>query len=330
MKLDKKEIIRLLAEYGVNKVIGYKKARAGVANHNWIIYAKTGKFVLRGVSVWKKPKDLAFEFKYINYFNKNLSYKVPQPLQNNHNTFITKYKNRLFWLYPLIDGKIVEVFSTDELREVARLMSEYHKILIKSKLDNKKKTTKPSSPLILKELMEHRKKASAKKQKHDCVFLSEVDDLIEIYSKIKPKVYFNLKAYPLHRDINPENVIFKNGKAVGLIDFDNVSFYKEPLIKDIVVLLMYSCRNKRDRKKLDLEKARFFLKEYQKYRKLSLEEIKLIPDLATSTAIEDFCYVQWLFENDRRRAKLYRLKLYANIARWFWNNKLLIIKALSA
>lgn len=330
MKITKQEIISLLANYNIGVIISYKKTSAGVANHNWIIQAKRGKFILRGVPAWKKAKDLLFEFKYINHFNKHFSYQVPQPLLNNNHALITEYKDRLFWVYPLINGKTIKVFSKNELRETAKLMAEYHKVLIISRLDNLKKVTKPCNPYILKELISQRKRASSRKQKHDLIFLSEANSLIEIYSKIKPKEYFHLKAYPLHRDINPENIIFKNGKAVGLIDFDNVSFYKEPLIKDIVILLMYSCRKKRDRKKLDLEKAKFFIKEYQKYRRLSLDEIKMIPDLAASNAIEDFSYVQWLFENDRRRAKLYRLHLYASIARWFWNNKPLIIKTLSS
>ncbi len=328
MRLTKKEIIGLLNNYSIRDFISHKKMLAGVANHNWIIQTKRGKFILRGVSAWKKPKDIMFEFEYMNYFRQKFSYQIPKPLENNNHNFITKYKNRLFWLYPLIDGNTIKVFSKNELHEIAKLMAEYHQILIKSNLDNGQKVTKPCNSNVLKELIKHRKIASLKKQKNDMIYLSEVDDLIKIYKQIYSKEYFDLKAYPLHRDINPENVIFKNGKAVGLIDFDNVSFYKEPLIKDIVILLMYSCRNKRDRKKLNLESARFFLKEYQKYRKLSINEIGLIPNLATSNAIEDFSYVQWLFNNDKRRAKLYRLKLYANIAKWFWNNKELIVKAL--
>lgn len=329
MKLTKREVIELLNNYSIGNFINHKKTLAGVANHNWIIQTTKGKFVLRCVSKWKKTKDLKFEFYYIDYFRKKFSYQIPQPMKNNSHELITKYRNRLFWLYPLIEGKTIKVFSKNELREVARLMAEYHEILIKSGLDNGKKVTKPSSPHILKELIDHRKKASLKKHKNHTIFLSEVNDLIEIYSQIHTKEYFALKAYPLHRDINPENIIFKIKKAVGLIDFDNVSFYKEPIVKDIVILLMYSCRNKKDRKRLDLDRAKFFIKEYQKYRKLTLEEIKIIPDLATSTAIEDFSYVQWLFENDKKRAKLYRLKLYANIAKWFWNNKEFIIQTLS-
>lgn len=329
MTLTKIEVVKLLNNYPIGDFISHKKTMAGVANHNWIIQTTKGKFVLRCVPEWKKIKNLNFEFEYINHFKKKFSYQIPKPMKNNDQEFITKYKNRLFWLYPLIEGITIKVFSKTELHEVARLMAEYHRILVKSGLDNKKKITKPSNPLVIKELTGYRKRASLKKLKNDVLYLSEVDDLIKIYSQIHSKEYFALKAYPLHRDINPENIIFKNGKAVGLIDFDNVSFYKEPLIKDIVILLMYSCRNKRDRKKLNLESARFFLKEYQKYRKLSINEIRLIPDLATSNAIEDFSYVQWLFENDRKRAKLYRLRLYANIAKWFWNNKKIIIKALS-
>lgn len=329
MKLTDQEVIGLLKNYPIGAFISYKKVLQGVGNHNWIVHANKGKFILRCVSKSKKSKDLKFEFKYLDYFRKRFSKQIPYPLKNMNHECITKFKNRLFWLYPLIKGRTIKVFSKKELSESAKLMAEFHRLLIKSKLNNGKIVTKLCNQHILNVLVAQRRRALLRKNKNDIIFLSGVDDLIEIYRQIHPKDYFALKAYPLHRDIDPDNVIFKNKKAVGLIDFDNVSFSKEPIIKDIVILLMYSCRNKRNRQKLDFNSAKFFINEYKKYRNLSIKEIELIPYLAASGGIEDFSYVQWQFENDKRRAKLYRLKLYANIAKWFWNNKEIIIKTLS-
>jgi len=333
MRLTKKEITELLKNYNIGTLLSYKKTRTGVANHNWIIKTTDGKFVLRGVSKFKKLKEIKFELEYLDYFYKNgFPYQIPQPVINNKSKFITKFKNNYFWIYSYIDGKLIERFGKTELKEVAKLMAKYHDILEKSNLDNSKGRGVPFNKIaILKELKQFKAKCSKKikKQKKDKIFLSEVDDLIKILENLNPTLYLKLKHYPIHRDINPENIIFKNKKAIGLIDFDNVSFINEPLVKDISILLMYSCREIRNKSKLNLKLSKFFIIEYQKHRELSFDEIKLIPDLITAGAIEDFSYAFWLLENDPERAKLKWLKQYSKLAKWVIENKKVIIKFLS-
>lgn len=328
MNLNKEEVITLINKYPIGNVIGYKRALEGLGNYNWIIETTKGKFVLRCIPFWKMTKGLEFEFKYLDYFRKRFSKKIPKPLENNNHQLMTRYKNKRFWIYELIKGKTILDYSKNQLREAAKLIAEFHNILVKSGLDNGRKVTSPRNPYISNALVTQRKRASSRKHKNDIIFLSEVDDLIEIYKQIRPKDYFALKAYPLHKDLKLDNVIFKNGHVVGLIDFDQVSYNKEPLIKDVTNFLYY-CRSKRDRKKMDLESAKFFIKKYKKYRNLSDKEIALIPYLEASNSIEDFSFTQWLFENDKKRARLYKLKLYSNMAKWYWNNKEFIIKTLS-
>ena len=75
--------------------------------------------------------------------------------------------------------------------------------------------------------------------------------------------------------------------------------------------------------------ASFFLREYRKHHRLSDEEIAFIPDIITAGAIEDFSYAYWMLINDPKRAKLYRLRLYSQVARWHHKNKIEIIKKLT-
>jgi len=333
MQLTKKEIIELLRRYDLGTFLSYKKAKMGVANHNWIIRTTTGKFVLRCVSRFKKLKEIKFELKYLNFFRKShFQYKIPKPLKNNISRYITKFRGGYFWVYPFIEGKIILRFGRSELKELAKVMAEYHSILEKSKLDNSRHQNIPFNRIaILKELKQFKNLCSKKKKKEkkDKIYLLEVDELIGILESLDPTIYLKLKAYPIHRDINPENIVFKKKKVIGLIDFDNVSFMDEPLVKDIAILLMYSCRTLTNESKLNLKLSKFFIKEYQKYHKLTLDEIKLIPDLIIAGAIEDFSYVFWLFENDPERVKLKWLKLYSKLAKWITKNKKYIIEFLS-
>jgi Ser/Thr protein kinase RdoA (MazF antagonist) len=163
----------------------------------------------------------------------------------------------------------------------------------------------------------------------DKIFLKESSILIPLMKSLDAREYSKLPTYPLHRDINPENTLWTNKKLVGLIDFENIGTMNDTVIKDISVMLQYSCRDKKQKHKLDLKLAKFFLNEYKKHRQLTDKEIGFLPDVITAGTIEDFAYAYWMLINDPKRAKLYRLKLYSKTAQWYHKNKLQIIKKLT-
>ena len=115
---------------------------------------------------------------------------------------------------------------------------------------------------------------------------------------------------------------------MGIIDFENVSTFNDPLIKDITIVIMYQCRDKKTSYQTNLRKAKVFLDTYSSFRKLSSDEISLIPDIITAGAIEDFNFAYWMLFNDPERAKLYRLEQYARSAIWHNEEKQKIIEYL--
>ena len=123
-----------------------------------------------------------------------------------------------------------------------------------------------------------------------------------------------------------ENVLWSVRRILGIIDFENVSTLNEPLIKDVSVVLQLGCS--KDGEKMDLSKAKYFIKEYRKFRKLSPKEIKLLPLIITAAYIEDFSYAYWMLKHDPDRAKLYLLKKYSLAAQWYWNNRNKLVKEL--
>jgi Ser/Thr protein kinase RdoA (MazF antagonist) len=122
--------------------------------------------------------------------------------------------------------------------------------------------------------------------------------------------------------------LWKQRKLVGVLDWENVGSMNDTVIKDISVMLQYSCRDKRHKHKLDLKLAEFFLKEYRKHHPLSDEEVRFIPDIIAAGSVEDFSYAYWMLINDPERAKLYRLKLYSKTAQWYNKNREEISKQL--
>lgn len=318
----------ILGNWGIENTISCKKAEKGVSNHNWIVKTNEGKYVLRKVRQDKKLSELKFELEYLNYLKrKKFPYKIPAPTQNKRGSFFVRKGSSVFWLYAFIEGKDIKRFGYPELKECAKMMANYHKLIENSGLDNKTSCSDFSRKEIMREISSFRKKiGDSPKDKKDKIFLEESSKLLPLLSGLNVREYSKLKKYPLHRDINPENTLWKKKKLIGVIDFENVGEIKDTLIKDIAGMLQYSCRDKTDKYKLDLKLVRFFLKEYRKYHPLSETEASFIPEVIIAGAIEDFSYAYWMLINDKKRAKPYRLKLYSKVAQWFNQNKKMIVE----
>jgi Ser/Thr protein kinase RdoA (MazF antagonist) len=330
--MDKIEIKMLLDNWDVGKLVSYRQAGKGVVNVNWIIRTTHGKYVLRKVAHFIKMKNLKFEVKYLTYLKEhNFPCRIPAPIKAKNKEYFLKFRDSYFWLYGYIEGRDIKRFGYSELRECAKMMATYHKIIESSGLSNKKGNDELFNRApILKELEKFRAQilSKDKQDRKDRIFLKESSILIPLMKSLDGREYSKFPKYPLHRDINPENILWKNKKLVGLIDFENIGTMNDTMIKDISVMLQYSCRDRKQKDKLDLKLARFFLREYKKHHQLSDKEIRFLPDIITAGSIEDFSYAYWMLVNDPKRAKLYRLKLYSQVAQWYNKNRQGIMRKL--
>lgn len=186
----------------------------------------------------------------------------------------------------------------------------------------------------LKEIEEYRNEILRENKVNltEKTFLEESARLIPILLGLDEDPQSNLRLYPIHRDLISENLIWKQGKLAGVIDFEHVSQTNDPVITDIAVTMQYCCRDKKIRHQLDLESARRFLQQYRESHPLSDEEVGLIPDLMTAGFIGDFSFAFWMTRNDPKRAKQseeegYGLALGSRAAQWSHSNRERIAEA---
>jgi len=331
--MDKKEIEVLLKNWDIGDLISHKQARKGVVNINWVLKTAKGRYVLREVAQFTRTSDVKFGFEYLACLRENgFPYRIPTPIRMKNGGFILRFKGSRFWIYEYIEGKDVKRFGYPELKECAKMMAIYHIMIERSGLDNKQGCGVVfRRRSVLRELEGFREQILKKdrQDRKNQIFLEESSILIPLIRSLDGREYSRLPRYPLHRDINPENTLWKDGKLVGVIDFENVGAMNDTLVKDLSIVLQYSCRDQKQKHKLDLERANFFLQEYKRLHGLSDREIAFIPDIVTAGAIEDFSYAYWMLVNDPKRAKLYRLKLYSQVAQWYHENKTKIVEKLT-
>jgi len=331
--MSSREIKKLLDNWDVGGLISCRQARKGVVNINWIVKTTLWKYVLRKVAHFTNVEDMRFEVRYLTYLIEHeFPYRIPAPIRTKNKEDFLKFKGSYFWVNEYVEGKDVKRFSYPELRECAKMMAIYHRIIENSGLDNEKGSGDVfRRASVLGELDKFRGQIleKDKQDRKDRIFLQESSILVPLMKSLDGQEYSKFPKYPVHRDINPENTLWKNKKLVGLVDFENVGTMNDTVIKDISVMLQYSCRDQKQKHKLDLKLAKFFLGEYRKHRQLSDEEIEFLPDIITAGSIEDFSYAYWMLVNDPKRARLYRLKLYSQTAQWYQKNKQEIIEKLS-
>jgi Ser/Thr protein kinase RdoA (MazF antagonist) len=215
------------------------------------------------------------------------------------------------------------------LREVAKMISEYHRVLEKSGLylGNRK-----SDPLLKKQLLneikENRRFIDSKKKKSraDKLYYAKSENLLHIVGVIDSKKCDKLKQFPIHRDIGPENILWENRRISGIIDFENVGISNDVLVKDLAMVIQSALTS--DQGFIDIVRAKYFIDEYRKHRSISMKEIELIPDIVVSIFIDNFNYSYWLVNNDSNRRKVKWIRDNAAGAVRIWNDREMIEKRL--
>ena len=175
------------------------------------------------------------------------------------------------------------------------MLSQLHNVIANSSLREIIKNNFFDVSIIIQEGFEQIKASSKENDAFSNHYTDKAGELVNLVRELK---YPDLPFFPIHRDISSENVIFDKDKLIGVIDFDNVSVYNEPLVKDIANLFLYSCFNKNKREELNFRLAKSFFKMYSRTRKLSREEIIAIPILAVMGCLEDLNYEYWLYKNE--------------------------------
>jgi homoserine kinase type II len=322
------KIEKILKNWDIGKIKKIKLSEEGVVNYNWFVETDKGKYFLRKFVMNRKISDLKFEIDYLKKLQvSGFKYPTPNPIATIKNKFLVGINKKYFWLDNFIEGKIRREFKKKELGEVAKMISEYHNILEKLKLKSGGKDIDDLGRKgVLNEMEGFIRKLSKLKKlsKEEKNYLNETEKLIPILNGVNVRKYSRLKKYAIHRDLHQDNILWHRGKISGVLDFENVAFGNDTFVKDICIILQYSCSDNELR--LNFANARFFLREYKKYRKLKEKELQLIPDIIAAGFIEDFEYQYWLFVNDKKRMKKPKFKRYSEAAQWYWNNKSKILR----
>ncbi len=180
------------------------------------------------------------------------------------------------------------VCSDEELEDSARVLARYHNAVQGLKPEGKRYEPKIIDllPTIAGNLMKYAKRTGT--TKFDYYFLKHLDFTLAVIegtlSSIKKGDYAKMPQLAVHCDYHPGNLKYRNGRAVGLFDFD----WSKIDIRcfDVALAITYFCTTWEGKEDGDLlpDKMEMFLRSYQSESKgmkgvgpLQEEEISCLP-----------------------------------------------------
>ena len=283
MKLTKKEIKSISLNYNLGEPFKINKIDddIGLINTNFILHTDKGKFVLRFLRKNADDKyieERKLEFRVINFLKENkYPYDVSLPIKNNNKEIISSLRKRKYWVYRYIDGEKKKKLNNIQVKEIAKALSIYHKVVSNIKGNN--------NPHKLDWLLDKYRKmrVANRRKKLNKIMLKNLDYFQKNLDEVL-KIKFEGKTLPIHADFHQGNILFNGNKVVGILDFDNIFWsFKE---EDIASSIKSVCRIN---DYLDEKKIRVYLTEYKKYNILTKGEIEMIKPLI----IKNYCITFW-------------------------------------
>jgi Ser/Thr protein kinase RdoA (MazF antagonist) len=156
----------------------------------------------------------------------------------------------------MIEGKNVSNMTDSRVREVARAVAKYHKIVEDFPIEKSNYWTEKWEWMIKKyDLM----KKVRPKNKLDRLMKDNLEFFDNLLKKLL-KIKINKNILLNHADFNKTNLLWEGNKLVGIIDFENISF--RPRAFDVSYIRRNDSQDK------------IMLEEYRKYNSFSKSEEK--------------------------------------------------------
>lgn len=268
--ISKENLNTFLEDYSLKEFQSFEGINEGIQNTNYKIKIDAKDFILTIYENINSIDDLDFFLSLMNYLSSK-GIKCPIPIKNAKSNYLGEIKSKPAALLTFLDGKSTLNIRKDHTFEIGKVLAEMH---LNTRDFPLEKTNDLSVDGWEKLLIKNKNKID----KFEKNLYEKIAENIIIIRKKWPK---NLPSGIIHADLFPDNVLFKDGKVSGLIDF--YFSCNDYFIYDLCICINAWCFNYRNEFQIDLFQN--LLKGYQSIRKLKEEEINAIPILCHASSL---------------------------------------------
>lgn len=236
-------------------VFDIQPMKAGVVNQNFRISSNRGEYLFKIYNL-KRPEEIKFEIEALLELAKH-DFPSPRLVADLRGEIVGDCNGKPCLLYDYIEGEPVKEWTSGIICEVGALMGRMHNALKDFSNRNRAFTWDHDQiPRLVRD--EGQKLVEAG--------FPEAHALLQtLTTRLKEtSLPAALPSGFTHQDIKPENVIVKNGHAVGIVDFDN-SYYGA-FMHDMTTSIIWSCYKNEE---LDRSLMTAFLAGYEAERPLT-------------------------------------------------------------
>ena len=268
--ISKENLNTFLEDYNLKEVQSFEGINEGIQNTNYKIKIDSKDFILTIYENINRIDDLDFFLSLMNYLSSK-GIKCPIPIENSKSNYVGEIKSKPAALLTFIDGKSTLNIKKDHTFEVGKVLAEMH-------LNTRDFPLEKINDLSVDGWEKLLIKNKNKIDKFEKNLYKKIEDKIIIIRKKWPK---DLPSGVIHADLFPDNVLFKDGKVSGLIDF--YFSCTDYFTYDLCICINAWCFNYKNEFQIDLFQN--LLKGYQSIRKLEEEEINAIPLLCHASSL---------------------------------------------
>ena len=268
--ISKENLNTFLEDYSLKEIHSFEGINEGIQNTNYKIKIDAKDFILTIYENINSIDDLDFFLSLMNYLSSK-GIKCPIPIKNSKSNYVGEIKSKPAALLTFLDGKSTLNIKKNHTFEIGKVLAEMH---LNTKDFPLKKTNDLSVDGWEKLLIKNKNKID----KFEKNLYKKIEDKIIIIRKKWPK---DLPSGVIHADLFPDNVLFRDGKVSGLIDF--YFSCNDYFVYDLCICINAWCFNYKNEFQIDLFQN--LLKGYQSIRKLEEEEINAIPLLCHASSL---------------------------------------------
>ncbi len=257
VKLSKKDFERILSNYDIGEYKSSKHINWAFDSTVYILRTTRGEYVLKVLGD-VNLEYVDFQIKVMNYVSKK-GISVQSAIEIKTSGYFLKYSGNEITLYNYLRGQEPKKFGNLFVKDVAKNQAIMNKLLKNFKMEVKRREEegyqfKPFKPLV-------NKLSGVNLVKLSNLLLKELTEVDR--SKLKRGV--------VHGDLTNRNILIRNGRLAGFIDWDGV--HKDYWAYDIAIFVL-QCLTTRNR--IRKKQIALYFNEYQKYSKINFEEKKAI------------------------------------------------------
>ena len=260
--LSESDINELLSIFGLSKLRNFQGASSGIENTTYFLALVDGlQFVLTLFENITRD-ELPFYITLTHGLNA-AGMPVPCPLQKFDGFSIHEILDKPALLFPLVQGSHLDQPNLEEIDQMGSTLAKIHLQCLALSYEH----VNPHGLEWMQQTLMFTESSLLLGDK------TLIEQQIQVRSKLES---LKLPRAVIHADLFRDNVLFRDGKVVGIIDFYGAG--TDCLILDIAIAVNDWCLNAEDL--VDEEKRIVFLRAYEHERKLSaLERIHLLEAL---------------------------------------------------